>query len=478
MKINNKIYFYNYFVFFIIITNQLFSQQKYRTGLIFDKAAYDKVEKISSALRFNDDIKEVYSIKQFCPTPKSQEGGTCTSWATGYAALTIAYAIENNINDRIEINKNTFSPFYIYNQIKKGISCENGTKIEKALILAKEQGVCKFNDFQPDDCNAIPGYSERNKAQLFKIKEYQGLFGDDTSENSKISNVINTLASNKPVVIGLSLRKSFNEVSKNGVYIPNAYYYTNNKREDSGHALCIIGYDNVKRQFEVINSWGESWGNKGFFYLRYNDFVRDCNQAYTFTLNQNNSRIIKLHGDFKLLKYVETNKNKFEVVTPFLGSDRYYYIENTIKKNDFFRIKATNLIKNSYVYIISYKPDNSVEILFPLNYEKNNQDSPLILSNNSFIDLPQNLENAYSTDQKGDDILCILYSNKRIEDLDKKILTIKNFSGNMWEWLNSTFKNEIINENYYKYNTFEMGFNSNDKFIGNIVPLILKVKVQ
>ena len=92
--------------------------------------------------------------------------------------------------------------------------------------------------------------------------------------------------------------------------------------------------------------------------------------------------------------------------------------------------------------------------------------------------MPQNLENAYSTDQKGDDILCILYSNKRIEDLDKKILTIKNFSGNIWEWLNSAFKNEIVNENYYKYNTFEMGFNSNDKFIGNIVPLILKVKVQ
>ena len=187
MKLIKKEYLC-YFLISFLYSNLSYGQKKHSTGLIFDKAAYDKVEKISSALRFNDDIKEVYSIKQFCPTPKSQVGSTCTSWATGYAALTIAYAIENNINDIIEINKNTFSPLYIYNQIKKGISCENGTAIEKALILAKEQGVCKFNDFQPDDCNAIPGYSERNKAQLFKIKEYQGLFDDDTSENSKISN--------------------------------------------------------------------------------------------------------------------------------------------------------------------------------------------------------------------------------------------------------------------------------------------------
>lgn len=469
-------------LFFITFTKLFYGQQKYSTGLIFDNESYKKIEKISSALKFNNNIKEVYSLKQFCPTPGNQGNlGTCTSWATGYAALTISFSIDNNINDIKEIDNNSFSPLYIYNQIKVNNSCE-GAHLLKALNLAQRKGDCKFTDFNPIDCNYLPGYFEDNIAQLYKIKDYCALFDENSANDTNISNVINSLASNKPVVIGLSLRKSFQEVSKNGVYSPNEYYFTNNKKAKSGHALCIVGYDNIKSQFEVINSWGINWGNNGFFYLKYDDFLKDCNEAYSFTLGQKSNRNIKLKGNFQILKYIETekssNKNNFEIISPFLGSDKCYYIENNIKKNDFFRIKATNLVKNTYVYIISYKPDTTAEVLFPVNYKKNNQDSPLILSNNSFIDLPENLENAYSTDQKGYDILCILYSNKRIDDLDKKILTIKTFNGNIWEWLKDSFKNEIVNESYYKYNTFDMGINSDEKFIGNIIPLILKVKVE
>jgi C1A family cysteine protease len=473
-----------FILFFITTTTLLYSQQKYSSGLIFDKEEYDKVEKISSALKFNDVIKEIYSLKQFCPTPGNQGRlGTCTSWATGYAALTISYSIDNNINDIKEIDNNSFSPLYIYNQIKANNSCE-GAQLLKAIKLAQIKGDCKFTDFNPVDCNYLPGYLEDNKAQLYKIKDNQRLFDDDTSEDSKISSVINSLALNKPVVIGLKLRKSIYKISKNGNYIPtdNEGFAKNEDGSISCHALCIIGYDNKKSQFEVINSWGVGWGNNGFFYLKYDDFLKDCFEAYNFTLNQNNNRIIKLKGNFQILKFIEndktSNKNKFEIITPFLGSDQCYYIEKSIKRNDYFRLKATNLVKNTYVYIISYKPDTTAEVLFPVNYKKNNQDSPLILSNNSFIDLPENLENAYSTDQKGDDVLCILYSNKRIDDLDKKILTIKTFNGNIWDWLKNSFKNEIVDESYYKYNTFDMGINSNERFIGNIIPLILKVKVE
>jgi C1A family cysteine protease len=465
----------------LFITFQLYSQKEYGTGLIFDQEEYNKIEMISPALKFNNDIKDIYSLKQFCPTPGSQGNlGTCTSWATGYAALTIAYCIDNNINEINEINKNIFSPLYIYNQIKANNLCQ-GAQIKNAITKVQEKGDCKIIDFNPADCSILPGYLEDKKAQFFKIKDFTPLFKDLTSKDSKISNVINALASNKPVVIGLKLRKSFSNINKYGVYSPTENEgFTNGKH--SAHALCIVGYDNNKGQFEVMNSWGKDWGNKGFFFLKYNDFVKDCFEAYSFTVNQSINTNNKLNGNFLILKYIETDnkssKNKFEAVTPFLGSDKCYYIKNIIKKNDFFRIKATNLVKNTYVYIISYKPDKTAEVLFPLNYKKNNQDSPLILSSNSYIDLPQNLENAYSTDQKGDDILCILYSNKRIEDLDKKILKIKSFDGNIWEWLKTTFKNEIVSENYFKYNTFEMGFNTDDKFIGNIVPLILKVKVE
>jgi hypothetical protein len=110
-----------------------------------------------------------------------------------------------------------------------------------------------------------------------------------------------------------------------------------------------------------------------------------------------------------------TKQNQFNIVTPYLSSDNCYYLTNSIKKDDFFRIKASELSKNSYVYIISYKPDKSVEILFPthFNTKSDYKDIPFIPAENVSIELPIDSENAYSADQKGSDVLCILFSNER-----------------------------------------------------------------
>ncbi len=36
-----------------------------------------------------------------------------------------------------------------------------------------------------------------------------------------------------------------------------------------GHAIAIVGYDDSKQMFTFQNSWGSSWGDKGFGYLPY-----------------------------------------------------------------------------------------------------------------------------------------------------------------------------------------------------------------
>lgn len=472
---------YCYFISLLLFSNYLLGQQIHGTGLMFDKEIYKKVEIISPALKFNDEIKDKYSLKNFCPTPGNQGSlGTCASWATGYAALTISNAIDNDFLTPYKINQNIKSPLYIYNQIKLNNSCK-GAYIENALKLVKTKGDCDLIDFNPNDCNNLPSNKEDDKAKNFKIKEYYKLFNESTNDESKIISVINSLNSNNPVIIGLNIKPSIYNVKKNGAYSPKI-----TENDEGGHALCIVGYDNTKKQFEVMNSWGTYWGNGGFFYLSYNDFVKYCFEAYVFTLSQNNIKNNNvLKGKFQLLKFIgkenSTNGNDFTIVTPYLSSDNYYYVDSKIKKDDFFRIKAMNLVKNSYVYILSFKPNKTAEILFPLNYSKNNDgnnDIPLITNANSTIELPENMNNAYSSDQSGEDVLCILYSNERIEKLDSKILTMKNYNGNIWGWLKDNFKESIVSSDFYKYDVFEMGVTAIDKSRGNIIPLILKVKVQ
>eukprot|EP00913_Durusdinium_trenchii_P022683 g21303.t1 len=36
-----------------------------------------------------------------------------------------------------------------------------------------------------------------------------------------------------------------------------------------GHAVTAVGYDDMKKVFIVRNSWGEGWGDKGYFYMPY-----------------------------------------------------------------------------------------------------------------------------------------------------------------------------------------------------------------
>ena len=83
------------------------------------------------------------------------------------------------------------------------------------------------------------------------------------------------LAESLPVVIGIDVYESFesDEVAKTGIVpIPG-------KKEQllGGHAVCVVGYDDSKNWLIVRNSWGTSWGNKGYFYLpyKYHDLLGD-----------------------------------------------------------------------------------------------------------------------------------------------------------------------------------------------------------
>ena len=52
-----------------------------------------------------------------------------------------------------------------------------------------------------------------------------------------------------------------------------------------GHALSLIGYDDNKEGgcFEIINSWGKEWGDKGRIWVKYSDFDKIVDEVYEVT---------------------------------------------------------------------------------------------------------------------------------------------------------------------------------------------------
>lgn len=93
-----------------------------------------------------------------------------------------------------------------------------------------------------------------------------------------LADIKTTVAANNPVVFGFSVYESFDNAAKGGI-VPMP-----SKTDDSmvgGHAIVIVGYDDVKKWVVFRNSWGSRWGDGGYGYMPY-DYVLNGGLASDF----------------------------------------------------------------------------------------------------------------------------------------------------------------------------------------------------
>ena len=76
------------------------------------------------------------------------------------------------------------------------------------------------------------------------------------------------LADGFPFLLGFTVYESFegSEVARTGVMpMPDLA----NERMLGGHAVLAVGYDDSEQRFLVRNSWGDGWGQGGYFTMPY-----------------------------------------------------------------------------------------------------------------------------------------------------------------------------------------------------------------
>ena len=155
---------------------------------------------------------------QYCPEVRSQrQHGTCTSWATVYAARTIAEAVKYGWTDKKKVTNEAFSPIFVYAQTKgkSDKDCQRGIYINDALEFMKNKGVAKFLSF-PELCANFVNNDLKAEATHFKINGYFTLFSLECKNSAiKISKVKKSLCEDRPVVIAMWLPQSFFEAYNN-----------------------------------------------------------------------------------------------------------------------------------------------------------------------------------------------------------------------------------------------------------------------
>jgi C1A family cysteine protease len=451
-----KIYLKTIILFFLIIITAY--AQKPGMGLFLDDKYFENSPKAAPLMRGDyDNLPVAYSLKEFAPTPGSQGlHGTCTGWSTSYAGRTILEAIRNKWS-REEVDKNSFSPSYVYNQIRTTDDCYGGASIIDALDVLRLQGDVKLNDFGYL-CERDVTPDDKTKALEYKIIEYREVAYKTT--NNKTERVKKSLSEDKPVVIAMDIPNSFIDAGE--VWLPDSSDY---RRWSQGHGMAIVGYDDNKfgGAFEIMNSWGTDWGNNGFTWMRYSDF--EYFVLFAFELideSKPEPNVADLSGK---LSFIEGSG--YPMKSTFTGN--YFKTDEPYYSGTLFELRISNS-EPAYVYAFSYDLSGSVYKIFPFNkkmvaYLPYRQNNVAIPDEESY-----NMLDATT----GTTFYCFLYSKQELK-IDEIMYEVKNGNGNFWQRLTNSTGQKFVDKKFITYkdgNNIEFSAFSNGK---TIVPVILEI---
>jgi C1A family cysteine protease len=224
-------------------------------GLDLGKAQAKKGQDTSSGdalpakLRGTTALPASASLQQYALTPGDQgQVGSCVTWATGYTGYGILMREQG-------IAGAPMAPMFIYSQIAKGD--DEGTTASVALPMEVSQGIDTRADYTQGDYDFTtqPTSAERTNAVRYRLSGSSDL----TARGDLKTNVETAIASGLPVTIGFQVRPNFETLDS------SSYNYVPDTRQASlgGHEVTIVGYTSTGVTLE--NSWGTSWGNRGFF---------------------------------------------------------------------------------------------------------------------------------------------------------------------------------------------------------------------
>ena len=377
-------------------------------------------------------------LKPYCPTVQEQgKISSCVGWSVGYAAMTIEKAIANKwANDQETIDDNAFSAMFVYNQIKLG-DCFFGAELNHAFDVLKEKGNVFHRDFAvSNNCDSMPRATLMEKARLNRVKDFAVLFDPDDNADVKIERVKRTLARQKPVVIGMVLPENFLTLKSNDeVWYPNV----GNTDLFGGHAMVVVGYDDGKKAFEIMNSWGKGWANEGFVWVRYDDFAKYCKYAYELMVE--NQALNYLEGNIQILKPVLKSVMHggsdvvFAAISFVSKHNQYELKEESITLPLEFQLVAEGLRKDSYLYVISFDRSLKPAVHWPRHEKLNRKfaaesERGKITGHYSRITVPGKYE-VFTLSEPGTEYLCVLNSGVPIMNLPERLKQINTMKGDL-----------------------------------------------
>lgn len=223
------------------------------------------------------------------PVGDQKTQGSCVGWSSGYYAYTYAVAKQRGLDKAmLATPKWQFSPGFIYHQRDK--MDKPGMSIYRAMKILEEKGCATLTEmpYDENDHTSAPPETAMRRAEKFKAIKTGNVFfhfNDPNSESAKtipqnlepekFKQLLHQLR--QPIVISIPVYKDFQEADGNAVYS-----HTGSDESLGGHAIAIIGYDDDKKAFRMINSWTDQWGDKGQLWLSEDWLAKEAREGWIF----------------------------------------------------------------------------------------------------------------------------------------------------------------------------------------------------
>lgn len=219
-------------------------------------------------------------LRENCPVVYDQGSeGSCTSHA-GCACRTMLTG-----NKEIDLSR---AFLYYQERVLEGTADQDSGASMRSICKATQKfGICPTEDmpYIPGEYQTPPSEQAVSNAKEYTITDYKRVNGIDQVKAA-------VALRSQPVLIGMPVYESMEstETAQTGILpMPGP-----NEKKLGNHAVLVVGYSDQMTQkrkcifqwfldlfnrsqpssgyFIVRNSWGESWGDKGYFRMPYEYF--------------------------------------------------------------------------------------------------------------------------------------------------------------------------------------------------------------
>ena len=287
-------------------------------GFVFEGHTY-KLQGDTQEIDLEEEYSPMSSVapsvdlrKDFTIVKDQGEMGACSSFAL---VSIFEYILKKNRQPDIDLSEQFV---YYCARKKEGASrVDSGSSLYDIVQTLKADGVCleRLFPYNPDNLSQEPPIEAIDDAQTRKVVVAKNVKKD-------LHYIKSAVAEGYPVAISLKVFNSFNP-RKGFIRIPseNEIQYG----ESGNHAMVICGYNDETHFFVVRNSWGRTFGDKGYCYIPYGYIENETLLNCACIITEINDTTLQVKGSDQktVVSFDLTDSNiKSEILTNLIREEK------------------------------------------------------------------------------------------------------------------------------------------------------------